>query len=114
MTIKLFEVRDAGTFIPAIAIKFDCTSEDERFLLARAGHGMLPEEQAGYVYFGRLDDMYLLYDHYSWYHANNTTMFEAHKHVKKNFDSLVSGDVIDVEFIQGKSKSSKVSEIEKE
>jgi len=48
------------------------------------------------------------------FNSNNTTMFKAHKHVKKNFDSLVSGDVIDVEFIQGKSKSSKVSEIEKE
>lgn len=114
MTIKLFEVRDAGTFIPTIAIKFDSTSEAERFLLARAGHGRLPEEQTGYVYFGRLDELNLMYDHYSWYHSNNKTMFEAHKHVKKNFDRLVSGGVIDVEFIQGKSKLPKVSEREKE
>lgn len=107
MTIKLFEVRDAGTFIPAIAIKCNPADESERYSLGRTGYGTLPENQASYVIFGRLDDLELTRDAYSW---DNRTMHNAHVYVRDNFDTLESGEVIDVEYILGETDSPKVSE----
>ena len=39
MQVKLFEVRDSATFIPAIAIKLSARNEAEHFLLFRSGYG---------------------------------------------------------------------------
>jgi len=37
--IKAVEIRDTGTFIPAIAIKVVPTNEGQRYLLLRSGYG---------------------------------------------------------------------------
>lgn len=108
MTVKLFEVRDDGTFIPAIAIKFDNATEAERYLIARAGYGTLPGAQTRYVIFGRLHDLELTGDIYHW--VKDRTMHNAHVYVRDNFDNLESGAVIDVEFILGETDVPKVSE----
>ena len=38
MNVKLLEIRDRATFIPAIAIQLGSRSEEERWLLSRSGH----------------------------------------------------------------------------
>lgn len=108
MTVKLFEVRDKLTFIPAIAIKFDNATEAERYLIARAGYGGTKEHQECFVLFGKINvPDRLRWDVYDW---DDRTMHNAHNYVRDNFDTLQSGTVIDVEFIRGETDSTKVSE----
>ena len=45
METKLFEIRDAATFIPIMAVRFTPAGEAEQFLLARAGYGLEPDYQ---------------------------------------------------------------------
>lgn len=45
METKTFEIRDDGTFIPVIGIRFDPDCERDRYLFGRAGFGTDPETQ---------------------------------------------------------------------
>lgn len=117
MNIKAFEIRDKGTFIPVVAIQMVprkvfqspeyVDHEAERYLLRRAGFGfddpsvILCRMEASGV------DRNATYDPYSW---GNGTMTVAHLHIQKNFDSLNSGDVIDVQFILNETQKPKRSE----
>lgn len=109
MEVKLFELRDAGTFIPVIAIKPDSRSEVEFWLLERAGYGDTQEHQRDYVLFGRLDGTSMLvYDPFEW--GGSRTMHVAHQYAIDRWNDLVSGEVIDVEFILGLKAEPKESE----
>lgn len=112
MKTKTFEVRDAGTFIPVLAIKLVPADERDRYLLARAGFGRSKEEQASYVVLIHLVDGHANHDPYCW--PVGRTMEEAHKYIKKNFDSLQNGAVVDVEFILGITDAPKASEQERD
>lgn len=106
MEIKLFEVRDRGTFIPAFSIQMcGADNDDERYLLRRAGYGCA----SLCVLFGRLDGGETHYDPFEW-HGGARTMHEAHLHVERNWNDLASGQVICVETILGERETSKVSE----
>lgn len=112
-TIAL-EVRDAGTFIPVMAIQMmpsEVDYEAERYLLRRAGfgfdyplvvvcrmecHGSVPSAA---------------YDPHDW-SCGSRTLPEAHRWIAEHFDELKSGDVVDVQFIIGETKSPKKSERE--
>jgi hypothetical protein len=109
MITKTFEIRDAATFIPALAIKLEPGCEADGYLLARAGYGGTPEKQSSYVLLAKLDGAGgpLNYDRYSW---PNRTMRVAHRHIIDNFDELEPGAVIDVEFILGERAEPKQSE----
>lgn len=111
MTAKLFEIRDVGTFIPALAIRLDPSCEADRYLLARAGFGREPDDQAGYVMLTTLSggSGSAQCDPYEW-GGGNRTMHYAHKHICENFDSLDSGSVVDVQFILGETATPKQSE----
>ena len=37
MILKAIEIRDAATFIPAVAIKMEPANEEQRYLMARVG-----------------------------------------------------------------------------
>nr|BDD48358.1 hypothetical protein 33 [Candidatus Omnitrophota bacterium] len=109
MIVKAFELRDRATFIPMVAIKTMPSNEEERYLLARAGYGRMQEDQSKYIIMGDLNAAKFEYDPYFW---DNRTRQTAHKWLIENFDSMKSGDVIDVEYILGESVSPKVSERE--
>jgi hypothetical protein len=114
MISKLFELRDKNTFIPILAIKLTSESEKERYLLARAGFSSNKDVWAGYV---QAEYIQLIEinggggksncDPYEW--ASRTHQI-AHRFILDNFNTLESGQVIDVEFILGETTQPKKSE----
>ena len=110
MQHKFLEVRDKGTFMKMLAIKFTDLSEIESFIVAAAGYGRTSDDHASYVILLNLSGPSLQanYDPYEW---NNTrTVRVAHQHVIDHWDEITSGDVIDVEFILGERSDKKQSE----
>jgi hypothetical protein len=119
MEVKIFEILDAGTFIPAIGVLLEPvsanpfedlnaneeTAEAERYLLRRLGFPVDPKESI--VNLTRLSDGETHYDPYHW---PNRTMATAHKHISVNWKNLASGDVVDVQFILGEMPTPKMSE----
>lgn len=98
MTTKLFEIRDAATFIPALAI---LVSREDGYLMRRAGFG------DPCIYLIKLATEQCAYDPYTW---DNRTMAVAHDYIEKHWDELRDGQVIDVQFILGETMVSKESE----
>ena len=123
MKVKSFEIRDKGTFIPALAVLMKPTpiedldhntdsAEAERFLLARAGYGVRPGEEDAHVMLVRMDadggQGQASYDPFNWGSAR--TMTVAHQHIEAHWNELESGAVICVERILGERETPKVSE----
>jgi hypothetical protein len=111
MEVKLIEIRDRQTFISAIAIKPASRNEKERYLMARAGYGRDTSEHEIYVLFARLDAQGMPF-HYSPARWGDRTMSVTHRWLIDHWEEFESGDVIDVEFILGESKSKKKSKRE--
>jgi hypothetical protein len=105
MQTKLFEIRDIGTFIPAIATLMEPEDERDGYLLRRAGYGI----GTGLVLFTRLDGGPAHYDFYDW-PAGTRTMRVAHEYIAGNWQALTTGDVICVETILGERETPKISE----
>lgn len=105
--VKTFEIRDEGTFIPVLAVRLDPQCEQDRYLYARAGYGLNEEEQGRYVILWRLNGGEANHDPYGW---EAGTMRAAHAYIAAAWADLKSGQVIDVEFIGGQSKTPKESE----
>jgi hypothetical protein len=99
MQTKLLEIRDKGTFIPALAIQVD---GGDGYLLRRAGFGSHP-----LVILVHLEGMKCAYDPYDW---GNRTMNEAHNYIQNSWESLKDGDVVDVQFVIGETAFPKLSE----
>lgn len=95
MQVKLFEIRDRSTVIPAIAIKLGSRNKAEQNLLASSGFGRFP---TNYVLVARLGRGSITYEANDW---SNRTMYNAHLHIEKHFDELESGQVIDIEYLLG-------------
>lgn len=98
MTTKTLEIRDRGTFIPALAIQ---VSGDDGYLMRRAGF------KNPMVYLIALATEKAKYDPYNW---DNRTMKTAHLFIEEHFSELTDGQVIDVEFILGERATPKPSE----
>ena len=130
MTCKMVEIRDSGTFIPALAIRLGSPNERERYLLARAGFGRRMDIQSEYIVLCKINggepcDCHI--DPFAW-GRNPRTMFVAHLYLLNRhgeltrdgagpipekhdgFDSLPQGALIDVEYILGIRAEPKVSE----
>jgi hypothetical protein len=109
MICKTFEIRDTATFIPMLAVKLAPGCEADRYLLARAGFGRIPVDQAGYVLLCQINggEGLCKTDPYDWPEG---TYREAQQYITQMFDQLESGAVIDIEFILGKTKQPKLSE----
>ncbi len=101
MTIKLLEIRDVGTTIPAMAIE---VSGADGWLMQRAGFG-----ERGCIYLIMLATERCAYDPYHW-QSRARTMPAAHQYIWEHWADLTSGDVVDVEFILGETAAPKVSE----
>lgn len=92
---KMFGVRGNGTFYPVVATKLYSEEDSEQFLLDRAGF------RGSYVYIllNNIGEQKTNYDPYRW---NNSELTVAHKHIEKNFDSLMTGEIIDTQYLEGK------------
>lgn len=116
MTAKIIEIRDSGTFIPALAVRLGSANERERYLLARSGFGRTMEDQSEYIVLCKInggEPCAAHIDPFSW-GQNPRTMFVAHMYllnrhhelkspVEKHeyFDALPQGVVVDIEYILG-------------
>jgi len=125
MVSKIIEIRDAGTFIPALAIRLGSPEERERYLLARSGFGRTFEDQSEYIVLCKInggEPCECHIDPFSW-GQNPRTMFVAHMYLLNRqseihepfgkhdgFDSLPQGALIDVEYILGIRPEPKESE----
>lgn len=105
MQVKMFEIRDAATFIPCIGIAMHTPeSEKEHFLLRRSGFS----PDIPLILFVRADGGPSRYDPYGW--PDPRTMPTAHRYVADHWNELESGAVIDVEYILGETDTKKISE----
>ena len=133
---KLVQIRDEGTHIEALAFRLVAeTSEDAR-ALARCGYGTTPEQHKGYLFLMKLDGPAVQIDPFDWGRAR--TMNLAHQaldgrlaHLKfepgsdyakafpkfdpirakqLDFDVIVSGQVLDVQWLVGERETVKERE----
>lgn len=111
MEVKTFEIRDRHTFIPALAVRLMPGGEQDRYLIARAGFGILPDTQGDYVILVRLDAPAAQHDPYSWH--GGRTMQTSHSFIRSSWSELKSGQVIDVEYILGETTEPARSESER-
>jgi hypothetical protein len=103
--VKLFEVRDCGTFLPMMAVFISAAGSDTTtWLLNRGGYGVVP-----CILFGCVDGGHFAYDPYQ-HNTGSRTRMVAHNYLHKHWFELKSGDVIDVEFILGERTTIKESE----
>jgi len=110
-TVKLFEVRDQGTFMPVMALKMHAESAPESWLMARAGYGHDPMSHLDYVLFAPIDGSVIGEINYNWSKWATHTRLQAHRFIEEHWDELKSGDVIDIEYIMGKTAEPVESEI---
>lgn len=110
MRTLVLEIRDAGTFIPALAVDMNPTDEtcrEQRYLLRRCGY---PCDGRPNVIVTRLDgNGYATNDPYAW---GGRTWPVAHNWIIDHWDELEDGSVVDVEFILGERAEPKRSESE--
>ena len=100
--VKLFEIRDEGTTIAAIAIQPDPATRVEEWLYSKAGYGLHAGHQKTYVMLSEMTggEGTLVCDAYKHPGApTRRTLFVAHKYIEKNWTVLASGDVVDVQWI---------------
>jgi hypothetical protein len=108
---KAFEIRDRATFFVAYATRAVPTSpradkdihEAERYLLQRDGFS----SEIGPLVILYRSDRQAHYDPHKW---GDRTHAIAHRHIENNWNDLVSGDVVDVQFILGETAAPKQSE----
>lgn len=105
METKALEIRDEGTFIPALAVNMTASNEGQRYLLRRCGYAL--DDQPN-ILLTRLDgNGTATNDPYAW---GGRTWPNAHNYIIEKWHLLEDGDVIDVSFILGETKAPKVSE----
>lgn len=105
MEVKVLEIRDEGTFIPVVCIRPVAENDAQRYLLRRDGYNASAKEHC--IILVQNQCYGVSYDPYNW---ASTTMRLAHHHIEKNWANLQDGDVVDVEYITGKSQVMKRSE----
>ena len=119
MIAKLFEIRDAGMTISALAIQLttaDIPAQDDgreacRWLLERGGFGSTTIEQSQYVILLSLNGERGTWscDPYAgWGRAR--TMPVAQEYLIEHFAELDNGAIIDVQYILGETKEPKTSD----
>lgn len=114
MHAKALEIRDEGTFIPALAVDMnpDFMPEEryaaQRYLLRRCGYAC---DERPNVMLTKLtgDGSKASNDPYFW---GGRTMPVAHNYIIEHWAELKDGDVVDVSFILGETKTPKISERE--
>jgi len=112
MNVKVLEIRDRATMIPALAIRQSYPVDRcSVHLLSHVGFGRVFEDQCGYVFLMRLVDHETQSDPNCW---TGRTMHTAHRHICDHWDDLEDGSVIDVEYLLGESDMPKTSDVNAE
>lgn len=112
MKAKALEIRDEGTFIAALAVDMNPSSElkeyvGQHYLLRRCGY---PCDGRPNVILTRLDGHgKATNDPYEW---GGRTFPVAHNYIIDHWNILKDGDVVDVQFILGETSVAKRSERE--
>lgn len=107
---KIFEIRDRCTFFPVLCVRLVPANEGERYLASRVGYGRFPEQQKDFVLMSPLAaGEKMEYDPFAW-GSNPRTRLVAHEFITKNWETLTTGQVIDVEYILKEAPGPKVSE----
>jgi len=106
MKAKTLEIRDEGTFIPALAVNVNPDNAEQRYLMRRCGY---PCDGRPNVILTNLnaDGGKATNDPYQW---GGRTYPVAHEYIIAHWDELRDGDVVDVSFILGETDKPKVSE----
>lgn len=106
MKAKALEIRDKGTFIPALAVSMSPENGGQAYLLRRAGFGA--ERVPALIMLTFLTgNRHAEFDPYAWC---DRTMKTAHAYIEANWNDLEDGSVICVETILGERAVPKVSE----
>jgi hypothetical protein len=119
METKLFELRDRGTFIPLLCIKpgaealhktgcddSPCTCGAAFIAKMAWRYGYKDNPAIIVVHMGN-PDRGAHSDPYAW---SDRTFQTAHQWIKRHWDEIQSGHVVDVEFILGETLEPKASE----
>jgi len=102
---KALEIRDEGTFIAALAVDMNPTTDAQRWLLRRCGY---PCDGRPNIVLTRLDgNGTATNDPHTW---GGRTWPVAHGYIIEHWATLRDGDVVDVSFILGETDAPKVSE----
>ena len=110
MTAKALEIRDAGTFIPALAVDMNPSNEEQQYLLRRCGY---PCNDKPNIILTRLDGDETHHGDQATndpYARTGRTWPVAHWWIIDHWDELSDGDVVDVEFALRETAAPKVSE----
>jgi hypothetical protein len=107
MTSKMIEIRDRGTFVPALATRLDTGLEHERWLMREAGFESPYLDILLCKISGGGGHLKCATDPVDW---NDRTYFTIHKYLLEHFDEVRPGQVLDVEYILGEKSEPKVSE----
>lgn len=101
--IKVVGIHDRCTYKPMIVFRVSPENERERRMLARAGFGLRPDEQAAYTFFYDVDAGQCSYDPFKL--ADRYSCGEAARFVRDalGFDGLGHGEFLDCECIRGES-----------
>lgn len=102
METKLFEIRDRDTFIPMLAVLVQASNEAERYLIRVTGYG-----KTVVILTHLCGEHVAHYDSHNW---SNSRIGRAHRFIENCWDDLVSGDVIDIEYIQQETTTKKRSQ----
>lgn len=106
METKILEVRDSATFIPVLATAMRSDDAIEQWYLKRTGFSA---EGRPLIMLCPMAGGMATYNPYEWNTAARTYPV-AQKYIEENWDSLKTGDVVDVEWILGERDTPKVSE----
>jgi len=107
--VKTFEIRDSATKIPVMAVRVHMnllTRPD--FEQLRDGGWAANEENVVYV-MEIPSPVRAAFDPFDW-NTRSRTFCDAHVYIKDQWDKLESGQVIDVEFINGEKETCKINE----
>lgn len=107
MEVKCLEIRDRGTFIPVICIRPVPENSAQRYLLRRDGYRGDDSEHCVIMIDAQCRGC--AYDPYDWT-RDMRTKGHAHNYITDHWHELSDGDVIDVQFILGETKTPKISE----
>ena len=105
METKALEIRDEHTFIATLAVDMNPANDKQRNLLRRCGY---PCEGKPNIIVTKLSGSGpATNDPYDW---GDRTWATAHHYIIEHWNELNDGDVVDVSFILGETKTPKVSE----
>ena len=106
MEAKIFEVLDRATFMPMVATVLRPTAGGfDTYVLRRTGYNWRAENT---VILTQVSTGRTQIEPRDWADRTRAT---AHNYIIENWDTLISGQVIDVEFVLGESEAPKCSEV---